>query len=200
MGLVSYQQSEFLSDNTVEWMNNYIVGLSIISSSQHRVALATGLYYSWRRSSGTATHVVPAGFSNSGEVLSLEQRTAANTLQVPLLLHYSFLQTKSVAFIAAGAVPGYSISNSTSQTVLVSTYDLHAFVPRQSAQPVAAQDAGIERGALFGFQAGGGTRPRFGAHALVLEAYVEKGYQINGNSVGGRLTYQGTLLRVGFDF
>lgn len=151
MGLVSYQQSECLSDNTLKWMNNYIVGLNILSSSQHRVALATGLCYSWRRSSGTATHVVPAGFSNSGEVLSLEQRTAANTLQVPLLLRYSFLQTKSVAFIAAGAVPGCSISNSTSQTVLASTYDPHAFVPRQSAQPVTAQDAGIEKGALFGF-------------------------------------------------
>lgn len=70
MGLVSYQQSEFMSDNTFKWMNNYIVGLNILSSSQHRVALATGLYYSWRRSSGTATHVVLAGFSNSGEVLT----------------------------------------------------------------------------------------------------------------------------------
>lgn len=200
---LNYSDSYYLNDTEFGSKANWMAGISLTISSQHRVSLATGLYFTARRNQRDNTHVVPAGFTNKGQTLVLPSETAVNTIQVPLLATIAL--TKKAAgmqpFVSLGVLPGVAFSNTVRLAVPTSTFESGNFLPTQAAMLTNGLGGDSKMTPLLGFQASAGVAPRLGSQAVVAELYYELGRQLVGSTgISGKFTYQAVGLRVGIDF
>lgn len=203
LGKISYADSYYLDNKTFDYSPNLAVGLSLRISNHAQNSLTTGLYFTARRNTGSTAYLVPGGYTNQGETLTLSQQVAVNTLQVPLIaqLMLGKKTTGLLPFFSFGLVPGIAFSNTATIDVLTPVYAPGSFVGRQTAKSTNGLTGDSKTSGLLGLQGSVGLQPRIGTRTLLAELYYEIGKQLVGTSaLDGKFTYQGAGLRIGIDF
>jgi hypothetical protein len=178
------------------------VGVSLLVQGTGRWNLGSGLFYTARNTKSSTTQVVNNSFANKGETLNLAQEVSVKTIQIPLLAQYRLSGADSGIrpYLGLGVVPGVSFGTTSRQSVLTSTLQPGNFVPSQTTTMVDSRLGNNRPAPMLGFQASAGGRPQFGKQAFVAELYAEIGRELTGNSLDGKMTYQGVGIRVGVDF
>ncbi|MCC2547514.1 PorT family protein [Hymenobacter sp. BT175] len=197
-----YDNSAELGSKQTQASYAPLLELRLRLGNKNPYSLETGLRFTTRKSTAANPHTVPAGFTNSGQQLTVKSSTQFSSLQIPVQAHYRFGQGNLQPYVTGGLLAGLNFGHKNALGILVTRFNTPPGSPG-STQEVGTEAATYREGSsqlTYGGIAGAGITGRLGRLTPMLEVSYELNREARATAFHGVLFYRAFNATVGLEF